>query len=299
MPTDRIYELPGGLTVTRTQPAIGAIVSGIDLGQPLDETQADGLRQALFAHGVIFLRGQEHIGFAEHLALAEAFGTPICDGPDPERPQITTVSAKAGSREGTASSWHSDGCYQPSPPSVSILRAIDPCTFGGDTCWASGVAAYAGLAEELKRQIDPLRFTTSLAARIPKNYNHFGTASNWEELNEKYPPITQPVVVVHPVTGARALYANSTWALGIEGMDEEKGQALIDRLSAEFTRPEYQMRWQWEKGAIAIWDNRIVQHYGVPDQTTDRYLERITVQGGPMLSVADWQARREKVPEQA
>ena len=41
MRQQRTYELPGGLTVTRTQPAIGAIVSGIDLAHPLTDTHAD------------------------------------------------------------------------------------------------------------------------------------------------------------------------------------------------------------------------------------------------------------------
>jgi taurine dioxygenase len=148
MDMQRTYTLPGGLTATRCQPAIGAVVSGLDLAQPLSAAHAADLRTALYAHGVIFLRGQEHIGFAEHLALAEVFGTPICDGPEAERPQITPVRAKAGSREGTASSWHSDGNYSPAPPSVSILRALDPCTFGGDTCFSSAVAAYAGLDDD-------------------------------------------------------------------------------------------------------------------------------------------------------
>lgn len=288
---ERTYTLPGGLRVSRIQPAIGAVVSCIDLAQPLRHAHAADLRTALFAHGVIFLRDQAHIGFAQHLALAEVFGTPICDGPDPERPQITPVRAKAGSRVGTASSWHSDGNYQPSPPAVSILRALEPCLFGGDTCFASATAAYAGLSDEDKALIEPLRYRSSLAERMPKNYGHFGSADKWEELNAKYPPVTQPVVTVHPETGARGLYVNTTWALGIVGMDDAEGLPLIQRLAAEFLRPEYQMRWSWEPGAIAIWDNRAVQHYGVPDQTSDRYLERITVQGGPMLSIADWKAR--------
>ncbi len=58
-----------------------------------------------------------------------------------------------------------------------------------------------------------------------------------------------------------------------------------------------QARCRWDDGAIATWDNRLVQHYGVPDHTTDRYLERITVEGGPMLSIADWQARGAGVME--
>ena len=288
---DRSYTMPSGLSVCRTKPSVGAVVSGIDLREPLTNVLAADLRSALFAHGVIFLRGQENIGFAEHMALAEVFGTPICDGPDPARPQITPVKAKAGSREGTAASWHSDGPYMPRPPAVSILRAIEACSFGGDTCYASGVAAYAGLPEELKQQIEALRFTCSLAARIPKGYGHFASAQKWEELNAKYPPVMHPVVIVHPVTGARSLYANSTWSLAIVGMPEKEGQALIKRLTEEYARPEYQTRWEWEPGSIAIWDNRLVHDYGVPDQTRERYLERISVQREPILSIEDWEAR--------
>ncbi len=103
MAQERSYILPGGLAVERTQPAIGAVVSGIDCSQPLSEALAADLRTALYAHGVIFLRGQGGMRFSDHLALAEAFGTPVRDGPDPERPEITPVSARAGSREGTAS----------------------------------------------------------------------------------------------------------------------------------------------------------------------------------------------------
>ena len=293
MECGRDYILPGGLGVSRCQPAVGAVVSGLALAGPLAEGHAADLRAALFAHGVLFLRDQSHIGFAQHLALAEVFGNPIVDGPDPARPHITPVRAKAGSREGTASTWHSDGCYMASPPAVSVLRAIEPCAFGGDTCFASARAAYAGLTDEDKALIESLQYRSSLAERMPRNYGHFGSAEKWDELNLKYPPVFQPLVIVHPVTGARALYTNTTWSLSIAQMDEPQGQALIARLSAEFLRPEYQMRWTWRAGDIAIWDNRLVQHYGVPDQTTDRYLERITVEGGPMLSVSAWEAREQ------
>lgn len=298
METRRIYELPGGLTVTRMQPAIGAVIGGVDAASGVSAEQAESLRTALYAHGVIFLRGQEAMDFDGHLALAEVFGTPIRDGPDPQRPTITPVRGTAGSKEGTASSWHSDGVYTPEPPTASILRAIDPCTFGGDTLWSSAVAAYEGLDDEVKEEIRDMRFMSSLAARMPKDYNHFGSGDNWNKLHEKYPPVTQPAVSVHPVTGTRALYVNQTWSVEMIGMDEVQSQATIARLTYEIMRPEYQTRWQWAKGDIAIWDNRLVQHYGVPDHTTDRYLERITVSGGPVLGIAEWEARKAKAPEQ-
>lgn len=286
MTIERIYDLPGGIKVKRMQPAIGAVISGIDLSLGLSSGQGESLRKALYAHGVIVLPEQA-IGFDEHLALAENFGEPVCDGPEPDRPQITPVRGSAGSSKGTACIWHADGCYQPEPPAASILRAIDPCTFGGDTCWSSAVAAYEGLDDELKEQIADLYFTSSLALTQPKGYNHFGKSDNWDKLHEKYPIVQQPVVSVHPVTGARGIYANLAWSRDIVGMDPAAGKALIARLADEFKRPEYQARWHWSKGDIAIWDNRLVQHYGVPDHTTDRYLERITVLGGPIKAIAD------------
>jgi taurine dioxygenase len=292
MPQPREYALPGGVMVTRTQPACGAVLSGVDLAR-IGEEQAESIRRALFAHGVIFFTGQGHMTFDDHLALAGIFGEPVCDGPDPQRPQITPVRSRAGSREGTASTWHIDGCYQQVPTSVSVLRAIEPCLFGGDTCFSSTVAAYAGLPDDLKAEIDGLRYNSSLAARMPRDHQGFGTADKWNQLREQYPPVTQPVVIVHPVTGARALYANSSWTIDIVGKSEEDSAALIARLLAEIPRPEYQTRWQWQHGAVAIWDNRLVQHYGVPDQQSDRYMERIAVRNGPMLSIADWEARRQ------
>jgi taurine dioxygenase len=291
MQSERTYSLPGGVTVTRTQPACGAIVSGVDLAR-IDDEQFASVERALFAHGVVFLTGQGHMTYADHLAFAERFGTPVCDGPDPERPQVTPVRARAGSRDGTASHWHIDGVYQQQATSVSILRAISPCTFGGDTCFSSTVAAYAGLPDELKAEIDGLRFYSCLADRMPKDNASFGTSDKWNQLREQYPPVEQPVVICHPVTGARALYTNSSWTIRILDKEPEEGAALLARLLAEIPRPEYQTRWQWQDGAVAIWDNRLVQHYGVPDQQTDRYLERIAVHNGKLLSIADWEARQ-------
>ena len=288
----REHRTVSGLGVYRLQPAIGAVVSGIDLGEPIAAEVAVDLQKQLYAHGVIFLRDQTHIGFPEHLRFSQIFGEPINDGPDAERPMITPVSAKAGVRKGTASVWHTDGCYMPVPPAASILRVIKPCTFGGDTCYASAVAAYAGLPDELKQEIESLRFRSSLAERMPKGNATFGSADKWDELRARYPPVRQPVVNVHPVTGARALYANLSWSIDIDGMSENAGHALIKRLCDEYSRPEYQVRWQWEAGALAVWDNRLVMHYGVPDHTSDRYLERISVRGSPILSIADWEARR-------
>ena len=43
-------------------------------------------------------------------------------------------------------------------------------------------------------------------------------------------------------------------------------------------KPEFQVRFHWEDDSVAIWDNRITQHYAVCDYLPElRHMQRITV----------------------
>ena len=43
-------------------------------------------------------------------------------------------------------------------------------------------------------------------------------------------------------------------------------------------KPEFQVRFHWENNSVAIWDNRITQHYAVCDYLPGfRHMQRITV----------------------
>jgi taurine dioxygenase len=224
--------------------------------------------------------------------LGEQFGELVRDGADQARPEITPVRSKAGAnRDQGGTRWHTDGCYSAVPPTFSILRAIDVKPFGGDTCFSSAVAAYAGLSDEMKARIAPLRYTAELAYVLRRNASKtqgFGRDEKWRELEKKYPMITQPVVRVHPETGAPVLFVNDGYSIDIVGMEGPEGRALLRTLNDEFNRPEYQVRWSWENDSVAMWDNRAVQHYGVPDPQYDRYLERVTVVGAPSIGLEEW-----------
>ena len=42
--------------------------------------------------------------------------------------------------------------------------------------------------------------------------------------------------------------------------------------------PEDQMRWRWQAGDMAMWDNRVTQHYAVGDYLPAyRCMNRVTV----------------------
>jgi taurine dioxygenase len=126
------YRTPAGLEVTRLQPAIGAVLSGVDLTAPIPSEAAADIRQALFAHGVIFLQNQK-LTYDTHRAFAQVFGELLIEGEAKARPEVLEVRSEGGRKDQSASQWHSDGCYMQVPPAASILRSVVVPTFGGDT----------------------------------------------------------------------------------------------------------------------------------------------------------------------
>src|SRR6202035_760448 len=64
----------GSLDVVPVAGRIGAEIRDVRLSADLDATTAEGIRQALGRHKVLFFRGQHHLGDASHEALTTLFG---------------------------------------------------------------------------------------------------------------------------------------------------------------------------------------------------------------------------------
>jgi len=286
-----VYESKHGLKIERLQTDIGAEISGVDLRQPLTSAIADDLREALNDHGVIFFRNQD-IDPQAQLALTALWGTPNNEGPDPARPEFRPVRPQGGAKDQSAARWHSDSMHLECPPRVSILRSYQSSILGGDTAFASATAAYAGLPDDVKARIDDMTFRTSAAfvhARgLAKGKAMFSSVEKHKEIDAKNPPRNHPVVLAHPDTHQPVLWINSVYVEYINGMSHFESADLARYLCDEFKRPEYQCRWRWTDHSIAVWDNRAVQHYGVPNQLTDRYLERTMAAGDKPLAYAEW-----------
>jgi alpha-ketoglutarate-dependent taurine dioxygenase len=284
------YRTDSGLVVRRLQPAIGAEISGIDLSAEIPAAAATDMRKALLAHGVICLRNQ-NLDYESHLAFTRVFGDPIDEFSNGGRSKVLEVKSRGGSREGTASTWHSDGCYMEIPPAISVLRSVTVPPLGGDTCFSSAVAAYRDLSDVMKKMLAPLRFSSSGAFLFSRGSSNFFDDEETKRRKIAFPDVTHPVIRVHPETGEPAIYVNRAQSLGIVGLDNDLGQVLLKYLADLMKQPEYQTRWRWEPNAVIVWDNRAVQHYGVPDQVSERHMERIMVAGTATLSLADWEAR--------
>jgi taurine dioxygenase len=282
------YDMPSGLKVRRLQPTIGALLSNVDLAKPLSSAMGEDIRQALWAHGVIFFRDQP-VDYDAQFRLTALFGEPVNEVTgSPEQPALAAFKADSGAKGDASGHWHSDGTWAEIPPIVSVLRAVKAADLGGDTWFSSATAAYEGLPDEVKARIAPLRALSSVA--------HGTRLSNDNEkvalLRAAYPPIDQPVVRIHPATGKPALYVNENHTTAIVGMENEEGQALLDYLTRQFTRPEYQVAWQWEDDSIAVWDNAGVQHYAVPGHIGFRHVERMKATGTRPIGITEAGAAR-------
>jgi taurine dioxygenase len=276
----RTLELEG-LSLAPLTPTIGAEVSGIDLARPLAPASKATLRQALLDWKVLFFRDQD-ITTDQHLAFARNFGglethpfAPSKDG----YPEVLAITHDRDSR-GRENTWHSDVTWRLEPSLGSILRALEVPPVGGDTLFADMYAAYEGLSDAVKAEID------GAVAVHDFTYFRLGmrrrgkSEAEIEAFNAAYPKPHHPVVRTHPETGRKALYVNAAFTVEILGMEKARSDALLAHLYAQAAIPEYQCRFRWEPNSIAFWDNRASQHYAASDYwPAVRRMERVTIIG--------------------
>jgi taurine dioxygenase len=265
------------LVFERLSPTIGAEVRGIDLGGPLTDEVIAEVRAGLLEHKVLFFRDQA-ITTEDHLRFARRFGeleihpaTPK----DQEHPEILRIQHDE-ERRGRENTWHSDVTWRPEPSLGSILRARQVPEVGGDTLFADMHAAYEGLPDKVRHQIDGLAaihdFTRVFGAGQPEERR--------QKMMAAYPPVEHPVVRTHPETGRKGIYVNAAFTVAIKGMGDSESSRLLQTLYRQASVPELQCRFRWRVDSLAFWDNRSTQHYAVSDYwPAVRVMERATVAG--------------------
>jgi taurine dioxygenase len=278
------------MRIERLSCALGAELIGVNLADAIrDEGLFAEIRSALFNYRVLFLRDQ-HFSRAEHVAFARKFGEledhPVAES-DPEHPglvQIYKSPDKPADRYENA--WHSDATWREVPQFGAVLRCIECPPVGGDTMWANMALAYENLPAHVKEQIEGLHarhsIEASFGAAMPRQKRH--------ALKEQFPCAEHPVVRTHPHTGEKILYVNAftTHITNFHtpervrfGMDANPGASdLLRYLVSQAYIPEYQVRWRWKAGSVAMWDNTATQHYAVMDYPpSHRKMERAGIIG--------------------
>lgn len=276
------------LDVRPLTPRTGALVSGVTLGPDVDDATVAAVRAALLRHRVVFFRDQGHLDASAQQGWARRFGALTRSHPTAGsvagQERVFPLDARRGGR---ASHWHTDVTFTDPPPAISVLRAIRTPDVGGDTLWASTVAGYTDLPDALRSTVDRLWARHSNLADPATRYGE--DSPERRAYNDRFTSTTftveHPVVRVHPETGEPAILLGGH-AQHIVGLARQDSDHLFALIQAAVTKPENTVRWTWQPGDVAMWDNRSTQHYAINDYGDfPRLMHRVTVTGETPVGV--------------
>ena len=273
---------------------IGAEIRGVQLSGDLDAATVEAIQQALVQYKVIFFRGQTHLDDQSQEAFSHLLGEPVAHPTVPVRDGTRYLLELDGAEGQRANSWHTDVTFVDAYPKASILRNVVAPESGGDTVWANTATAYDDLTPELKALAD------SLWAVHSNEYDYASVRPNVDPARlEEYRKVftstvyetEHPVVRVHPISGEKTLLLGH-FVKRLKGLSQHDSAHLFAVLQSHVTRLENTVRWRWQPGDVAIWDNRATQHYAVDDYGTQpRIVRRVTLDGDVPVGVDGQRSR--------
>jgi taurine dioxygenase len=254
---------------------IGAWVRGFELAAPENDLLKERLQRALADYGVLFFDFGRVPDFDEYLGFASLFGKVqgkfdqvVKDREGEETPFID--SARMPMKQFRINYWHGDGGPLPVPPLAAILTAYEAPEAGGDTMWASMVAAYEALSPHMQRMLDGMEIVNNndrTSFLEPKEHVH-------------------PAVVVNPITGRKCLFVDPNYTARFVDVPEAENDALLRFLFEHINTPEFHVRLHWQPGHTAVWHQQVTKHRGVDDFIGSRKMQRHTVDGAPLIGAS-------------
>ena len=292
-------------SIRRLSPALGAEVVGLDASKPFDPHTMQVLRDAFQEHHLLCFRDQR-LDVGAMIAFSKQFG-PLEEFPEKDKTKgkIEVYHVANVSPEGEHLSeedqrviyqrnngrWHTDSSYRFTPSLASIMYGIEVLpedAQGGETGFSNMLAAYAALPERMRRRLEPLHQGHSygeirrLEPSLPPMSVHERDA---------LPPVTHPVIRVHPDRGyRRSLYFTSNTSLEIGGGTHEEGVALHRWLVDFASRDAFCYYHRWRPRDLVMWDNRVLLHRAIEYDYARyrRVLRRTTVAGSTPIMGPFW-----------
>jgi alpha-ketoglutarate-dependent taurine dioxygenase len=264
------------LTATDLTPRIG---SSLDIGLDalLGGAFAGEIRTLLEARGVLLIRGLD-LDDAQQLAFTRTLGRTgdadvgaIYKVTFDKRENPTHADYNYGNF-----SWHIDRTDTDLPPLASILNAKRLASSGGETEFANTYAAYEDLPQADKRLIAELR----VVHKVESSYRETIPDPTAEQLAtwRRHADKVHPLVWRHR-SGRKSLILSTSGA-EILGMPQAEGAALLARLMAWATQPQYVYVHEWRLGDLVLWDNTGTMHRARRyDTSCGRLMHRTTVLG--------------------
>ena len=263
----------------------GIEITDIDIAGSLSDNEITGVKDAFSEAGVIFIRDQD-ISETDHIAFAELFGEININRffqAHPDYPKIAMVVKEPDQRNNIGGGWHTDHSYDLVPALGSMLVARELPETGGDTWYASMYGAYDALSDGLKATLESMNAVHSahhvFGAKAEREENTDGRIGNPAAADSLTDPV-HPVVIKHPLSGRKSLYVNPGFTVRFEGWTEEESAPLLGHLYEVAVREQNIVKFDWQPGSIAFWDNRATWHFAQNDYHGQRRaLHRITIEG--------------------
>lgn len=286
------------MQIHQLSPLGGIAVEGVDLRSPASD-EFDAPLQALYAeHGIIVFRGQT-LSKPELVAAGQHFGGTLINkealAPDPEAPGITVISTRGPFGDTIPDNeeevvgdleWHTDQGYVVSPIRGKILYAVQVPEEGGLTGFIDGELTYAELPDDLKARIEGLNVIQSWnrSEEYLARNRDYRIQGHQQMTRDRFPDLSFPIVLTHPVTGRKILNVPPLWSAGIVEMPGEEGDALLAELVAFVKQPRFQYWHKYQAGDAVLWDNwRFIHAAGGTPARYVRTLWAINIMGGPVL----------------
>ena len=282
---------PSKLEVIPLSQHIGAELRGLDLSKPLSEADVAAINRAWLDHIVILFRGQ-NLTQEDHIRMTGYFGPIGKLGRPPKYfppgfngllPGIMLISnirengEPIGALPDGEMMFHHDMIHHEIPHDGTMLYSVEIPSYGGDTLFASGYAAYDTLDPALKARLEGKR---------ARHFYHYGSTQKGDgKGTEAHAESVHPIFRTHDKTGRKAVYVNRLMTVGIEGMSDEESAPLLEALFDHSEKAEFVYRHQWRVGDLLLWDNRCSTHARDDFPADQRRLMLRTTVAGSVIPV--------------
>lgn len=274
--------LPAGVRVSQIKPSIGSYVSGFRFdGESVSEDFRSAMRHLLHNRGVVVFEpgtvtAENFTKFAGFLGEFFNYSGPHTPRA-PENPDATMIDSLKD-KNLRNHIWHADGGFRADAPAFTALFGKQIPEFGGDTMFSNAAWVYEQLDPLFAAYLESLTVIQSPDAtgHITDRYTDPEAAL---QARIKMPPFAMPLIRVHPESGRKWVAVNESYVGYIRGVSRVHSQNILGILFDMIKAPEATCRIEWQQGALAVWDNRVVQHKGIKDYTASqrRILYRCTM----------------------
>jgi len=289
-------------TCRQIGPCFAAEAEGLDLREPLSAEDVAAVHAAMDTYAVLVFHDQqltdeEHLAFSRSLGdLENSTGTSLREAEDDRLPStFADVSNLDKNQQVLALDdrrrlfaignrlWHSDSSFKVVPAKYSLLRALIVPSRGGNTEYADMGAAYDALDDETKAvAADLICEHSQIYSRLQLGFTDFT-----DDERQRFKPVRQRLVRVHPSTGRKSLFLASH-AGRIVGWPTPEAMGFLKDLIEHATQRQFVYSHNWRVGDLVMWDNRRTMHRGRPfPQHEPRDVRRTTLIGeGPTAAQA-------------